>query len=231
MQGKVAAQIAKDMLKAKTVAIVYDVAQDYCVGLQKYFEDAFTKNGGKVLIKTLYKTGDKDFTAELSSIKSAAPDFIYAPIYSTSCALLAKQAKELGINVPILGGDALHTQEFIELGGKDVEGVILTDHFHKDMVSTDLGKKFVELYTKQIGKDLDSYTALGADAYFLVLDAIKRAGSTDPKKIRDAVASTKDFDGIAGKISMNATGNPTKAMVINKVQNGKFVFVKTVLAE
>ena len=142
--------------------------------------------------------------------------------------MLARQAKELGINVPILGGDALHTQEFIELGGKDVEGVLFTDHFHKDMISTEVGKKFLAAYTKEIGKDLDSYTAMGADAYFLVLDAIKRAGSSDPKKIRDALAATKDYVGISGKLSMNPDGNPTKSMVVNKVQNGKFVYVKTV---
>ncbi|MEW6351764.1 MAG: ABC transporter substrate-binding protein [Thermodesulfobacteriota bacterium] len=229
LQGHVGAGIAKETLKANTAALIYDIAQDYCVGLAKFFEDSFTKGGGKIVAKAYYKSGDRDFRAQLSSIKAANPDLIYAPIYSTSCALVAKQAKELGIKAPILAGDALHTQEFVELGGKDVEGILFTDHFHKNMIHNELGKKFLAQYTKDVGKELeDSYTAMGADAYFLVLDAITRAGSTDPKKIRDAIVATKNFDGISGKLSMNPDGNPSKSMVINKVQDGKFVYVKTV---
>ncbi len=228
LQGHVGAGIAKDMLKAKTAGLIYDIAQDYCVGLAKFFEDSFTKGGGKIVKKAYYKSGDRDFRAQLSSIKAANPDIIYAPIYSTACALVAKQAKELGIKAPVLGGDAIHTQEFVELGGKDVEGILFTDHFHKDMIQNELGKKFLALYSKEVGKELDSYTAMGADAYFLVLDAITRAGSTDPQKVREAIVATKNFDGISGKLSMNPDGNPSKAMVINKVQDGKFVYVKTV---
>jgi branched-chain amino acid transport system substrate-binding protein len=115
------------------------------------------------------------------------------------------------------------------LGGKAVEGLYFTAHFHVDTINTPLGKKFYELFQKEVGKELDSYTAQSADAYFIVVEAIKKAGSTDPEKIRDAISATKDFEGLTGKITIKPDGNAIKPMVVNKVENGKFVYVTTIM--
>jgi len=106
--------------------------------------------------------------------------------------------------------------------------VYFTAHFHKAMISTERGQKFLELFEKDTGKDLDAFSAMAADAYFILLDAIKRAGTAEPQKIRDALASTKDFEGVTGKITLKPDGNPIKSMVINKVKDGKFEYVTTV---
>ncbi|MCX5872495.1 MAG: ABC transporter substrate-binding protein [Deltaproteobacteria bacterium] len=228
-QGQVAARLALDQLHAKTAAIIYDISQDYCVGLKTFFQREFTKGGGKILAETMYKMGDRDFTAQLSRLKAAKPDIIYAPIYYTELALIAKQAREMGLDVTILAGDGAQAPELVQLGGKAVEGLYFTAHFHEDTINTPMGKKFYELFKKEIGKELDSYTAQSADAYFILVDAIKRAGSTDPVKIREAISSTKDFEGLTGKITIKPDGNAIKAMVVNKVQDGKFVYVTTIV--
>ena len=228
-QGRVGAKLALDNLKAKTAAIIYDISQDYCVGLKTFFQREFTQSGGKIVSETMFKTGDRDFTPQLSRIKSVNPDIIYAPIYYTECALMAKQAREMGLNVPILAGDGVQAPELIQLGGKDVEGVYFTAHFHEDVVESPLGKKFLELFKKETGKELDSYTAQAGDAYFVLVDAINRAGSTDPEKIRDEIVKTRDFMGITGKITMKPDGNAIKAMVVNKVKDGKFEYVTTIM--
>ena len=227
-QGRVAAKLALDQLKAKTAALIYDIAQDYSAALAKYFNEDFRAGGGKIVADIKFKSGDRDFTPQLSSIKAAKPDIIYAPIYYTECALVARQARNMGLNVPILAGDGVQAPELIQLGGKAVEDVYFTAHFHKAMISTERGKKFMESFEKETGKDLDAFSAMAADAYFIILDAIKRTGSTDPQKIRDALASTKDFEGVTGKITLKPDGNPIKAMVINKVKDGKFEYVTTV---
>ncbi len=134
----------------------------------------------------------------------------------------------MGVKATILAGDGVQAPELTQLGGKAVEGLYFTAHFHKDMVNNERGKKFMELYEKEFHKGLDAFTAMGADAYFIILDAARRAGSADPVKIRDALASTKDFEGVSGKITMKPDGNAIKAMVVNKVQNGKFVYVTTI---
>ncbi len=228
-QGKVAAVLAKDKLNAKTAALIYDISQDYCVGLANFFKKEFTKGGGKIVSETKFKTGDKDFTPQVSSIKAAKPDIIYAPIYYTECALIAKQARQEGLDIPILAGDGAQAPELIELGGEAVDGVYLTAHFHKDMIANDRGKKFQKLFVKESdGKELSAFEAMGADAYFVLVDAIKRAGEPDPKKIRDALAATKNFEGVSGSITLKEDGNAVKSMVINKVEDGKFVYVTTI---
>lgn len=228
-QGRILAKLAKDQLKAKTAALIYDVSQDYSVGLATFFRGEFVRGGGKILTEAKFKSGDRDFTPQLSSIKSAKPDVICAPIYYTECAILAKQAREMGLNVPILAGDGVQAPELLELGGSAVEGIYFTTHFHKDMISSARGKKFLEIFEKDTGKtEPDAFTAVACDAYLLLVDAINRAASTDPAKIREAVLGTKDFDGVSGKITMKPDGDPNKAMVIDKVEGGKFVYVTTI---
>jgi branched-chain amino acid transport system substrate-binding protein len=227
-QGEVAAKLAINNLKAKTAAVIVDIAQDYCVGLANFFVKSFTKAGGKVVSTTYIQTGDQDFSAQLSAVQAAKPDIIYAPNYYTEDALMAKQARDLGITAPILTGDGAQAPELIQIGGKAVEGMYFTGHFNVDAVTTKLGKEFVEFYKKENKKDPDAFTALGADAYFILIDAIHRAGSTNGPKVRDALAHTKNFQGISGNISIGEDGNAVKSVVINEVKNGKFVYVTTV---
>lgn len=227
-QGQVAAQFARDKLKAGTAAVIIDIAQDYCVGLANFFVKEFVKLGGKVVSTTYIQTGDQDFSAQLSAVQATKPDIIYAPNYYTEDALMAKQARDLGINAPILTGDGAQADALIEVGGKAVENMYFTGHFHKDAASTERSKEYIKRFQEQKGKEADAFGALGADAYFLLVESIKAAGSTDGTKVRDALAAVKNFQGVSGVITMGDSGNPVKSMVINKVENGKFAFVTVI---
>ena len=227
-QGQVAAQFARDKLKAGSAAVIIDIAQDYCVGLANFFVKEFVKLGGKVVSTTYIQTGDQDFSAQLSAVQATKPDIIYAPNYYTEDALMAKQARDLGINVPILTGDGAQADALIEVGGKAVENMYFTGHFHKDAASTERSKEYIKRFQEQKGKEADAFGALGADAYFLLVESIKAAGTTDGTKVRDALAAVKDFQGVSGVITMGESGNPVKSMVINKVENGKFAFVTVI---
>jgi branched-chain amino acid transport system substrate-binding protein len=227
-QGEVAARFAKETLKAKTAAVIIDVAQDYCVGLGNFFIKEFVKNGGKVVSTTYIQTGDQDFSAQLSAVQSTKPDIIFAPNYYSEDALMAKQARDLGLKMPILTGDGAQADALIEIGGAAVENMYFTGHFHKSAATTDRAKEYIKRFEAKFKKEPDAFSALGADAYFMLVDAVKRAGSTDGTQIRDALSATKDFKAVSGVLTMGAGGNPVKSMVINKVENGKFVYVATV---
>ena len=227
-QGEVAARFARDQLKAQTASVIIDQAQDYCVGLANYFEKEFVKLGGKIVSKTYIQTGDQDFSAQLSAVQASKPDIIYAPNYYTEDALMAKQARDLGIKIPILTGDGAQDETLIKVGGAAVENTYFTGHFHKQAATTDRAKEYIKRYEEKYKKEAGAFDALGADAYFLLVDAIKRADSTDGTKIREALANAKNFQGVSGTITMGEGGNPVKSMVINKVEGGKFVYVTTV---
>jgi len=231
-QGTVAAKYAVETKKAKTAAIIRNVSQDYSVGLSKYFEDAFkdlTKDD-KAIVATLdYQDGTQDFTAQLTKVRQTNPDIIFAPGNYGDGALLIKQARELGIKQPFLGGDTWEAPEFIQVGGAAVEGVVYSTHYSAEAPVTDMSTTFVNEYSKKYqGKDPNTFAALGFDAYLVVLDAIKRAGAADSVKIRDALAETKDFKGATGVITLDKDRNAVKSAVINEVKGGKFVYLSTI---
>jgi len=228
VQGEIAAKYAFNNLKAKKAAIITDKSQDYCVGLAKFFKDNFTKLGGQIVSETFCVTEDKDFSAQLSTIKPTNPDVIYAPNYYSPVALFTKQARELGLKAPVLAGDGAQADELIQIGGKEVEGVAFTGHFHIKAATTKLAKDFVPRFQKKYNAEPNAFHALGADAYFILLDAIARAKSTKGEAIRAALATTKNFEGISGKISIGEDGNAVKPMVIMQVKNGKFDYLTTV---
>ena len=229
VQGDIAAKYAFNTLKAKKAALIVDKSQDYCVGLAKFFKDAFTKLGGQIVAETFCVTEDKDFSAQLSTIKPTRPDVIYAPNYYSPVALFTKQARELGVKAPVLAGDGAQADELIQIGGKEVEGVAFTGHFHPQATTTDLAKDWLARFEKKYpGKQPNAFHALGADAYFVLLDAITRANSMKGESIRAALATTKDFPAISGKLSIGEDGNAVKPMVINVVKNGKFEYLTTV---
>lgn len=229
VQGDVAAKYAFNTLKAKKAALIVDKSQDYCVGLAKFFKDAFTKLGGKIVTETYCVTEDKDFSAQLSTIKPTNPDVIYAPNYYSPVALFTKQARELGLKAPVLAGDGAQADELIQIGGKEVEGVTFTGHFNVKAATTALAKDFIARFAKKYpNKEPNAFHALGADAYFVLLDAITRAKSTKGEAIRAALATTKNFQAISGKLSIGEDGNAVKPMVINVVKGGKFEYLTTV---
>ena len=216
---------------AKKVAIVQEVSNDYSVGLAKFFKEAFEKlaGAGSVVDIANYQTGDKDFTAQLTNLKAKNPDAIFAPGNFTESALLVKQARQLGIKVPFLGGDTWETQDFVNVGGKDVEGVAFSSAFDSTKAATPEAKKFLEAYSKEYkGEQPGGLTALAYDSYLIALNAMKTAGVEDSKKIRDAIAATKDLETTTGKTTLNADGDPIKSAVIKTVKEGKFTYIDMV---
>jgi branched-chain amino acid transport system substrate-binding protein len=227
-QGTVMANFAKKTLKAQKVAIFTDVKSDYSKGLAKFFKEGFVKAGGQVVSELDYNGGDKDFKGQLTAIKSANPDGVFVPGYYTDAALICIQAKEVGINVPLFGGDGWESDKLTEIGKEAVEGNYFSTHYSPE-AGTDKGKAFVEAYKKRFnGKLPDAMAALGYDSALVLFDAIKRAGTTEGPKVREALAATKDFDGATGKTTLNAQRDADKAAVILQVKNGKFAYVETI---
>ena len=230
-QGTVGAAYAFNELKAKKVAIIREVSNDYSVGLAKFFVDHFVKLSGdeKAIVATAdYNTGDQDFSAQLTNIKQFEPDVIFAPGNYTESALIIKQARDLGITAKFIGGDTWDINAFLEVGGAAVEGAIVSTFFANDVPINKTSEAFLKSFRDEYKKEPPAVAALGYDAYLVVLDAIKRANSAEPEKIREALTQTKDFEGSAGSITINAERNADKAAVFKTVKDGKFVFLTTV---
>jgi branched-chain amino acid transport system substrate-binding protein len=225
--GKVLAGFANNTLKAKSVAILKDVKSDYSVGLAKFFADGFTAGGGKIVVEQNYSGGDKDFNAQLTSIKAVNPDAIFVPGYYTEAGLIALQAKQLGITAPLFGGDGWESPVLISIGGAALEGDFFSTHFSPDDVAP-TAQDFVKHYKEKFGIAPDSMAALGYDSAMILADAMKRAGTTDGAKVREALAATKDFSGASGKTTIDADRNASKPAVIVTVKNGDFKYVETI---
>jgi branched-chain amino acid transport system substrate-binding protein len=228
LQGKVAARFAWKNLKARRVAVLIDQAQDYCVGLANFFVAEFQRRGGQIVSKSYIQTGDQDFSAQISALKGAKPDLIYAPNYYTEVALLAKQLKDLGVKTPVLTGDGAQVPELVSIGGEAVNGIYFTALFHRQAINTDLGKKFMQAYESTYKKPLDGFSALGGDGYFLLTAAMTRVGGTDGPKVAQALAATKDFPGVTGVMTMGPNHNPLKGVTVIKVEQGKFEYQTTI---
>jgi branched-chain amino acid transport system substrate-binding protein len=229
-QGAVMAKFAHDTLKLKRLAILVDVRNDYSVGLQTFFRQHLKQLGGEVVAEQSYSEGDSDFHAQLTQIKAANPEGIYVPGYYTEVGTIARQARELGITVPLLGGDGWDSPKLWEIGGEALNGCYLSNHYSTDDPSP-VVQSFVAEYKKRYNQLPDALAALGYDAAKILVDAISRAGSTDGLKIRDALAMTKDFQGVTGSITINSDRNAVKPAVILKVENGKFTLVETIKPE
>lgn len=230
-QGTVMANYAYNKLGAKKAAIIQEISNDYSVGLAKFFVDAFkelTGDENSIVATSSYNTGDQDFTAQLTNIKATNPDVIFAPGNFSESALLIFQAKQLGMDIPMIGGDTWETPEFIDIGKDSVEGAVFSTFFATETPITSESKTFLDEFNKEYNKEPAAVTALGYDAYILILDAIKRANSADPVAIRDEIAKTKNFEGAAGFITLDANGDAVKDAVIKVVKDGKFTYMDTV---
>ena len=226
-QGTALAKFARGTLRARRVAVLVSANNAYSVGLAKYFRERFTADGGAVVAEARYNEGDKDFRAQLTAIKAAGPDAIFGSGNYTEGALICVQARQLGLTVPLFGGDTWDTPALTELAGKSAEGACFTGHFSPD--STDPAVQgFVARFRARWGEKPDTGTSLGYEAVQLLADAIRRAGSTAGAKVRDALAATKDFAGVTGRITIDAQRNASKPAVIFTVKDGKFVYVESV---
>jgi branched-chain amino acid transport system substrate-binding protein len=218
-QGFVMARFAtlpKDQggLGIKKVAVLIDQRQAYAQGLAKNFEESFTKMGGTITDKESYQGGDQDFSAQLTRMKGTGPEAIYIPGYYTDVANIAKQARGLGITVPLLGGDGWESVQ--DIGGEAIQGAFYSNHYASDENRPEV-KAFVDKYQKKFGKVPDSIAALGYDAVYLLKSAIEKANGTDHKAVRDALAATSGFQGVTGKITMDAQRNASKPAVVLKI--------------
>lgn len=227
-QGAALAKFARQTMKAQKVAILTSVSSPYSVGLSKYFREPFVAAGGKIVADQKYQEGDKDFKAQLTAIKATAPDALLASGYYTEAALICKQARDLGIKFPVFGGDGWEAPELIEIGGTAVEGTYYSTHF-APVIPTPEAQGFVKRYQARWGGEQpDAMAALGYDSVMVLADAIKRAGTTESARLRDAIAATKNFRAVSGLTTLDAKRNATKAAVILTVKNGKFELVETV---
>jgi len=230
-QGTVMANYAYNELGARNIAILESISSDYSVGLADFFKQQFTKLGGTIVDTQSYNTGDTDFSAQLQNMKSKNPDAIFAPGDYTESAMAIKQARDLGIQTQFLGGDTYEIPAFLEVGGSAVEGVVFSSFFDPSNPLNEEAKKFVDEYQKAYGEAPPSDAANGYDAYLVLLDAITRAGSTDPVMVRDAIAATNGFVGATGVTTLNATGDAVKDAVLKVVKDGEFVFKGVAKAE
>jgi branched-chain amino acid transport system substrate-binding protein len=229
-QGKVLARFAQRTLKAKAAAVLTDAGTPYSVGLANYFKEAFTAGGGTIATEEKYTSGDKDFKAQLTAIKAANPDVLFVPGYYTEAGLIARQARELGLTVPIFGGDGWESPELVAIGGDAVEGTYFSTHFSPEEQRPDV-EKFVQDFKAKYGVTPDAMAALGYDSAMILVDAMKRAGSAEGPKVRDALAATQHFAGITGDITIDAHRDASKPLVILQVKGGKFHLIEKINAE
>ena len=230
-QGAGAAAYAYRDLGFKKAALLIDVANDYSVGLGNFFKQNFTKLGGEIVSEMKYQSGDQDFTAQLTELISKQPDIVFLPAYFAEGAIVLKQAKELGATFRFMGGDAMDNPEVVTLGGDAVEGFLHTtfayDPSMKDM--NPVAQKFTENWRAAFpGKEPNVNAALGYDSYILIVDAIQRAGSAEPKAIRDALEQTKNVPTVTGMTTLNATHDAEKELGIVEIRDGKKQFIGTV---
>jgi branched-chain amino acid transport system substrate-binding protein len=229
-QGEVMAKFSANNLKAKRAAILYDFNSDYSRGLFQFFKRSFTGFGGQIVTEQSYTQGDRDFSGQLTAIRAASPDVIYVPGYYGEVGVISNQAKQLGIKAPLLGGDGWDAPQLWQLGGASLNGNYISNHYSVDDPSPAI-QKFVADYKARYNILPDALAALGYDSMKVLADAIKRAGTTENVKLRDAIAQTRDFPGVTGKITIDGDRNAVKPAVVLKLQDSKFVYETTISPE
>jgi branched-chain amino acid transport system substrate-binding protein len=224
-QGESMARFAIDDLKLHRFAFLYPVNSDYGVGLRQYVNDYLQKASAEVVANESYsEKTDTDFRAQLTKIKAANPEAIFVTGYYTEAGLIAQQARELGLNVPLIGGDGWDSDQTIKIGGKSINGCFFTNHYSPDEKRPEVAA-FVEGYKKKFGgKVPDAMAILGYDAMKIMANSIDRAGGTDGDKIRDALAATKDFPGASGMTTIDEHHNAKKAIVVVEIKDGRFTY-------
>ncbi len=210
----------------KTAIIVTDQSTAYSIGLARAFKKEFEKQGGKVLSELKISSGDKDFKAIASQIGSANPNIVYAPIYHPEAALLVRQARQIGLKTLFASGDGVSNDTFVELSGGAAEGYLYTDAFDAANPPTQLSRDFLAANTqKSGGAGVSGFTALGADAYFLMVDAMNRCEDPSDKEcVNTKIKETKDFEGVSGIINIDKKGNAVRSIVVKEIKDGKATY-------
>lgn len=228
-QGFVGAKFAKENLGFSKGATLYNRAQAYSSGLNTNFKEAFTKLGGQVVSEQAFSDGDNDFRAQLTAIREANPDFIYVPGYYTEVVNIAGQARSLGLNVPLIGGDGWDSEE-LKNAGDTLNGCFFSNHYsHEDQ--SPAVQEFIKKYQAKFGKIPDGLAALGYDAARLLFEAMDRSPSLSGKDLSAAINSTKNFAGVTGTITIDAQRNATKDAVVLEVVNGVPKYKATIKPE
>jgi branched-chain amino acid transport system substrate-binding protein len=219
-QGKVMAQFARNTLKLDKVAILKDVKNDYSKGLAEAFQKAFVALGGSIAAEQSYSAGDTDFSAQVTAIKGSAAQAIWVPGYYSEVASIARTAQRLGLKLPLLGGDGWDAPELFGIAGDSLNGSYFSNHFAPDQASPK-AQKFVTDFTAKYGQAPTGLGALGYDGVLVIADALKRAGSAEPSRLRDALAATRGLEAVTGTLTMDKERNPEKSVVVLKIEGGK----------
>ena len=222
-QGKALAAFVSSQLRVQKAAILTDRKNDYSVGLAGVFRKEFEAAGGTIVAEQSYAGGDSEFRPQLTAIRAAAPQVLFIPGFYTEVGQIAIQARDLGLAVPLVGGDGWDSPVVIQIGGKALEGSYFSDHYFVGD-SRPVVTKFVAEYRKRHGKNPEATAALGYDALHMFANAARRAGSLDRKAVRDQIAATANYEGVAGTISMGPDRNPIKPVAMIKIENGQMNF-------
>jgi branched-chain amino acid transport system substrate-binding protein len=226
-QGTVMAKFARDTLRAANAAVLYDASNDYSKGIAEVFRDAFLRMGGKVVAYESYGKDDVDFSALLTKVKAAKPEVLFLPDYYNKVGLIAKQAKETKLNATRIGPDGWDSPELVNVAGDAIEGGYFSNHYSPEDTRPEV-VNWVKKYKEKFRQTPDALGTLAYDATNMLLEAIRKANSGDPGKIRDALASLSGFEGVTGKFTMDANGDPIKSAVIIRIQGGKQKFLQVV---
>jgi len=226
-QGQAMARFARESLKLERISILQDGRNAYSLGLSQAFQEGFKRLGGTIVSIEGYSKGDTDFRAPLLAVKKVKPQALYIPGFYGEVGVMARQAREVGLELPLLGGDGWESERLLALAGDALEGSYYSTHYAVDNPSPEL-QRFVAAYQERYGHAPDVSAALGYDAARVALAAMERAESLTGPAIRDALATTKDFPSVSGTISLDADRNPVKPAVILKIQGGKRVFAAAV---
>lgn len=222
-QGTLMAQFAADNLKVKKAVIYGDTSSDYAKGLAEYFKKTFTEKGGAIVGTEGFVKDDRDFRATLTKIKGMNPEFIYVPGYYQEVAPLIKQARELGITVPIGGPDGWDSPDMVSVAGASaLNKTYFTNHYSSQDTDPKI-VSFVQAFKAKYNKEPDAFAALGYDSVQIMVQGLKDANAADSVKLAEALANIKNFEGITGKMSIDASHNPIKAGVIIEFKDGKQV--------
>ena len=226
-QGTVMAKFAREALRASAAAVLYDTSNDYSKGIAEVFRDAFTRMEGNVTAYESYGKDDVDFSALLTKVKASNPDVLFLPDYYNKVGLIAKQAREKGLTATLIGPDGWDSPELVKVGGEAIEGGYFSNHYSPEDTRPEV-VNWVRKYREKFQQTPDALGTLTYDATNMLLEAIRRANSDDPGKIRDALASLRGFEGVTGNFTMDENGDPIKSAVIIQIRDGKQKFLQVV---
>ena len=225
-QGIMMAEFAFNDLGLKNAAVLSDSTSDYAKGLSKNFQETYKNLGGTILTEEAYQAKDTDFKAVLTNLKGLNPDVLFVPGYYEEVGLIVRQARELGLNIPILGADGYESPKLTEIAGKDTLNDVYYSSHYSPMDDSEEVVGFNERFKEKYNKEADAFNALGYDMGYFLKDALERAGEANPEKLKDALASTKDFSGVTGTFSIDEKHNPVKSVTIIEMKDGVPTFLK-----